>query len=438
MLPLLVCLLTAAGPFLGVLSPRSGEFLLEAVAGGFSLWLAGRVLIGYIPLPSGRNLAWVGGLLVLGTLSARLSPLWSQAVPAWRPTFAGLWIILAMAGVSKGERSFIDEVLRVSGWLLMLIVFYQRLSEGAPRPPGVFPSPAGLSAACLLLLPLAVQREDRLLTGGLVLALCWSGGAGAWLGLAAALMIVRACGIAGFWGGLGAALVCLVVIYGKFQSPEVLDRWRWWTAAWRMAWASPGLGWGPGAFASASSVFLPGGGFAPADAHHLPLQLAAELGWPFAAAWLAGIIHCLRVGGPHKSFGAIAVLVQSLWEPALSAPSNLWLFSYFAGSSISESSHGFNVASRYKPAACVLALGMGWALVRAVEPGVSMTAAPVAAPTSREGRLLSEAARLEAAAEKNPYDARVWAELQRLYTAMGLGDLSAAKAAEGANFRGSR
>lgn len=446
MLPLLVCLLVAAGPALSAAFPAHAPvLLLQAATAGFFLWLAGRVGAGYIPLPSGRSLGWAAVLLLLGTLSARVSPLWVQAAASWRPILAGVWIILAMAGVSKGQRGWIDEFLRASGWVLMAVVFYQRFSEGTPRPTGLFPSTETLAASTLLLIPLAVQREDWILTGGLALALCWSGGPGAWLGLAAALAVVRAAGMAGYWSGLGIGLVCLVAIYGKFQSPEVLDRWRWWAAAWEMAWAKPWLGWGPGSFGAASIAFLPEGPPAAADPHQLPLKIAAEFGWPFAALWGTGVLHCLRVGGPHKSFGAIAVLVQSLWEPGLAAPANWWLFSYYAGSALSESAHGWNVASRYKLPGCVLAAGLGWALVQAAgsSPAVSAAqsrraaaelTAPSGAPLSPE-RMLAAAAHLEEAAELDPFDAATLAELERLYGRLGLAELAQAKAAEGAAVR---
>ncbi len=446
MLPLLVCLLVAAGPALSAAFPeRAPVLLLQAGAGGLFLWMTGRVGAGYVPLPSGRVLAWSAALLLLGTLSARLSPLWSQTAVFWRPMTAGILIVLAMAGVSKGQRGWIDEFLRASGWVLMAVVFYQRFSEGTVRPMGLFLSTQALAASILLLLPLAVQREDWILTGGLSLALCWSGGPGAWLGLAAALAVVRACGVAGYWSGLGIGLVGLVVIYGKFQSPEVVDRWHWWVAAWKLAWAKPWLGWGPGGFGSASVVFLHDGSPVSADPWNLPLRLAAEYGWPFALLWGAGILHCLRIGGPHKSFGAIAVLVQSLWEPGLAAPANWWLFSYFAGSALSESAYGWNVAARYKLPGCVFAAGLGWALVHELgrppalsAPESRRAAAELAggsgAAVPRE-RILEAVAFLEESAERDPFDSATRAQLQRLYGRLGLEDLARAQAAEAAALR---
>ncbi len=443
MLPLLVCLLVAAGPALSAAFPEAAPvLLLQAGAGGLFLWLAGRVGAGYIPLPSDRALAWTAALLLLGTLSSRLSPLWTQTALFWRPMMAGALIILAMAGVSKGQRGWIDEFLRASGWVLMTVVFYQRFSEGTVRPMGLFLSTEALAASCLLLMPLAVQREDWILTGGLTLALCWSGGPGAWLGLAAALAVVRACGLAGYWSGLGIGLVCLVVIYGQFQSPEVIDRGHWWAAAWKMAWAKPWLGWGPGSFESASSAFLHENASAAADPRHLPLKIAAEYGWPFAALWAAGILHCLRIGGPHKSFGVIAVLVQSLWEPGLAAPANWWLFSYYAGSALSESAHGWNVAARYKLPGCVFALGLGWALVHELEtpPVFSASRSRRAAAELSSGpggavpreRILAAAALLEEAAELEPFTAATRVELERLYGRLGFEELARVKAAEAA------
>src|SRR5207245_1863748 len=115
------------------------------------------------------------------------------------------------------------------------------------------------------------------------------------------------------------------------QSPDVLDRWRWWQAAWRMAAARPLLGFGPGTYAYAAPAYLPPDhGLSTLFAHQYPLETAAHMGWPFLLIWAVGLAHFLRRGAPHKRFGAVAVLIQSFWDYPLSVYGNLWLFCYLA------------------------------------------------------------------------------------------------------------
>ena len=59
--------------------------------------------------------------------------------------------------------------------------------------------------------------------------------------------------------GMAVLFGCLVLIYGKLQSPDVQNRWQWWQAAFAMAVRRPLLGFGPGSYAYASPTFAPQG-----------------------------------------------------------------------------------------------------------------------------------------------------------------------------------
>jgi hypothetical protein len=472
LLPLLIGLLVAGGPLLrGAWDLWSQSLLFLCVLTGFSAWVVGRVIVGYVPLPERRLTAWAAALAFLAALSAAISPVPMTAVPAWRWVTLGLAIFPLLSVVSKDERAWIDEAIRVAAWLLLILAFYQRLHEHMPRPPSTFLNQNVFAGTVLMLLPLAVQKRDWLLTAGLVLCLLWARSVGAWLGLASALMLSRrqsAGGVVGYWLGAGIGFVCAVAIYAKLQSPEVLDRVAWWSAAARMAWSRPWFGFGPGSYAFVFPAVAPreGGGLGSLYAHQHFLEAAAENGLPYMLLWAAGLVHVLRRGGTHKRFGALAVLVQSLWDYPLSIPANFWLFCYFAASSSSQSPRGLNVPMRRKlPAALLVAVicaaGFRWAWRRweadrlmaaaverfeegggplevhgllessfayAVDPEAERLCAEMDVKRIQLGQLdprkgvAEAAAHLEAAVALDPFRASNWTALARFYSQLGQQD----------------
>ena len=472
MLPLLIGLLVAAGPLLrGAWDLWAQSLLYLLVVLGLALWAMGRLFVGYFPLPSRRGLAWSAALIAAAGAAACLSPVWAYAVPAWRALALGLWIFPAVAAVSKDQRSAVDEAIRASAWVLLLLAFYQHYHFRMERPPSTFPNQNVFAGTILLLLPLAVQKRDWVLAGGLLLALGWTRSVGAWLGLAGALVASRrSAGVFAYWIGAAVGFGCLVAIYGKLQTPEVLHRWFWWAAAARMALARPLLGFGPGSYAYVLPAYqTPGRDLSSLYAHQHFLETAAECGLPYLAAWVLGLVHCLRRGGAHKRFGALAILIQSLWDYSLSIPSNLWLLCYFAASSSSETSEGVNVPLRRKlPAAiavAALALVLGrsawrrWEADRltaqAVESyqagrgpaaalalldasarlGADPEAERLAAELELSRRDLRAAARhLERATALNPYRASNWTALEGIYRRLGDEEAARRKRREGAAF----
>ena len=220
MLALLIALLVAAGPLLrGAWDLWAQSALFLTVTAGFALWLIGRLAVGFLPIPSRRNLAWTAGLAAAACLSAFFSPVPSFAFPAWRALLLGLWIFPAIAVLSKDERAAVDQAVRASAWVLVLLAFYQHYHEGIPRPPASLLNQNVFAGTVLLLLPLAVQREDWALCAGLVFTLIWARSVGAWLGLAGALMLTRRqVGVFGYWLGASLGVGCAVAFYAKIQS----------------------------------------------------------------------------------------------------------------------------------------------------------------------------------------------------------------------------
>lgn len=408
-LPALVSLLVAGGPLLHGSWDLSAQCLLHLlVVAGLSLWMLSRIVIGFLPIPSNRVLIWTGVLVALSAASAWSSPVPGYANPNWFVFLQGLWIFPAMAALSKDERTYIDQAIRVSAWVLMVLAFHERFSQGVERPVSALLNENLYAGAVLLLLPLALERGDWLLGAGLVWTLLWTRSAGAWLGLAGALaltqrrtrpLLARA--------GVAVVLICAVKVYASLDQPEVLDRWAWWKAAWAMAKDRPLAGYGPGTFASVLSAYrdqVPSGLYS-LYAHQWYLETAAGFGIPFALVWFGGIWRSVMSEGHFKRFAVIAILLHSLWDYTLSVPGLFWLFCYCAASSIPDTPRGVNIPSPYKPVAAVLVLGFGLALggkvltIWAAHRSVSQ-----AQVVLEEGRLAEARERLEAARRLNPRD----------------------------------
>lgn len=463
MLALLVGLLAAAGLLLrGGWDVWAQSLLFLAAAAGTAAWVIARVVVGYVPIPPPKLALWAVALAALAGLSAFTSPLSAYAIESWRVLLLGAWIFCAVAVISKDDRARIDQAVRAAGWFLVLLAFYQHYHDGMPRPASALLNQNVFAGTILMLLPLAVEQRDWFLCAGLAVCFVWAHSVGAWLGLASALVLTRrGKETVGNYAGMAVLFICLVLIYGKLQSPDVLNRVHWWAAAGRMALRRPLLGFGPGAYAYASPSYVTGGPtISTLFAHQHFLETAAECGWPYLLVWAGGLAYFLRRGAPHKRFGAVAVLVQALWDYPLSIAGNFWLFCYFAASTTPQTSLGVNVRSERKAAwaALVLALGLGgcWWAARAweadrlkglaidgfkegrpaeeslalLERSLQLAADPeaerfaaemllAAKPAPSEAQARGAAAHLERAARLNPYRPSTWTALERLYKALG-------------------
>jgi hypothetical protein len=326
----LVALPVALGP----IAAGSDAAIRAAVWAGTALWLLWRVFVGYLPIPSGRNLLWSAVLAALAGLAGR------------QDMMVALWMFPIMTALSKDARGHVDQAVRVSAWLIMALAFYQRWNWAGSAPSSVFPTPAAFAGAALMLIPVALERGDRLLAAGLAAALVWTGSLGAWLGLFSALAVTFR-GRNRFWAWLGVAGAagCAVAVYGQLGSAEWTGRLQEWKEALAMMARRPLLGGGPGA---------------PGEGRQYYLATAAELGIPFALLWFGGLWHSLR-GRSYKQFGLGAVLVQGLWDSPFSSAPNLWLLAYLAASSSSETSEGVAIPSRLRPWAGLLVLLAAWA-----------------------------------------------------------------------------
>ena len=294
---------------------------------GAALWISAGAVRGRLPLPSREPLLWAASLAALSWASAYSSPVRAYALPAWAAAAAGLWLLPAATLLSANDRVRVEQVLRAIAWVLVLLAVHQRF-HGFDRPPSSLLNQNVFAGAILLLLPVAVRRGDVLLAAGLLLCLWWSRSVGGWLGLSVALVLHRrSVGAPAFWAGAAAGFAGLVAAYAKLQSPEVLHRLAWWSAAWRMAADAPWRGLGPGAYAYALPAYV-------ASAPHLNslfahehfLETAAERGWPYLFLWLAGLAVILRRAEPSKRFGPVAALAHGCVDYALSVPGVFWLF----------------------------------------------------------------------------------------------------------------
>jgi hypothetical protein len=474
-LPALVALPVAVGPLLRGSWDIWAQSLIHLITiGGTTLWLLSRTAVGYIPRPSTRNLTWVAVLLVLGLLAVFTSPARGLTYGEWFNFLNALWLFPIMAVVTKDERMRVDTAIRIAAWILMVLAFYQRIQLGDARPSSALVNQNIYAGTILLLLPFAVEKRDWLLAGGLLINLWWAKSVGAWLGLSGALIItLRWRNAAGFWLGACGALLCSVLIYSKFQSPEVLNRWDWWQAAAQMVYDRPLSGYGPGTFAHALHSYRVGGGLSTQYAHQYFLQTAAEYGVLFAIIYFTGLWSCVMRGNSYKRFGALAILLHSFWDWSLSMPANLWLFSYFAASSLRTEERGVNVPLRWKlPVALTVTVVAGFFTVQAwglwgadrAKARASLALAGGDLPTAarelvvakrlapadpnvhlliseihlrgaeKEPQVLhAAAASLEQAAQANPFRAWTWTTLEAVYRRMG-----DARRAHAARLRGAK
>ncbi len=246
---------------------------------------------------------------------------------------AGLFLFPTATLLSQDDRQRVEMFVRVASWVLVLVAAHQRFN-GLAHPISTYASSNGFAGAILLLMPFAARSGDVALTVGLVLCLWWSQCIGAWMGLSVALLTHRrTVGSFAFWMGGITGLTSLVIAYSRLGSPEVTQRWEWWSAAWRMAWQSPWHGFGPGNAAYAHQHFL---------------QTAAECGWPYLALWIFGLAIILRRAPPAGRFGPVAALVQGLMDFPLGLPGVFWLFCLSTAWTLPESERVAAVSARHK------------------------------------------------------------------------------------------
>ena len=475
MLAALVGLQAASGLLLrGAWELWAQSAVLLALILGLALWISTGAARGRLPLPSRTPAVWAAVLTALSFASARLGPVPSYALPAWAAAAAGLWLIPAATLLSSREREAVEQAVRAAAWALVVFAVYQRF-HGQPRPPSALLNQNAFAGAILLLLPFAARRGDVPLAAGLLLCLWWTHSVGAWLGLAAALILHRrAVGALAFWAGALAGFAGLVAAYAKLQSPEVLHRWEWWAAAWRMAAGAPWLGLGPGSFAYALPSFIaPRPELNSLFAHQYFLETAAERGWPYLLLWIAGIAALLRRAPAGKRFGPVAALIHGLFDYALSVPGVFWLFCLSIAWALPESEEAVAVRGGRKIPALALTLclaaaaaywvGGNWAADRlrarafsAGRPDIAGQARRALAaseeirpnPEAARGRAelelagaagpdaperLREAARdLERAVSLDPYRASDWTMLEGVYRRLGRPEDAARARARGA------
>jgi hypothetical protein len=330
---------------------------------------------------------------------------WGAAVPVSLSAAGAAVSLHAVAQKFWGLRALAEEVRGIPG-VPDREAILARLEEG--RAFAAFPTPAALGGFLALALPVTVAAALRsgrrariplwsaaaLQVGGLLCAASATAAAallGAILLAGATRKISRRQLVLG-----GATLVLIVVAIAALRGGEVLDRdhpdspWALRAGNLRAAWAiaadHPWVGVGPGGFGGALPPYLRPGDNETRYAHDLPLQLAAECGFPaavvlavlFFALFLAPLFSRRREDEPPwlggARIGLAAFALQNLADFTAFLPSMLWLAASVRGAASARGDDGEGpavpriggairrpvVAGTLVAAAVMACSGLGW------------------------------------------------------------------------------
>ncbi|MGC9318907.1 MAG: O-antigen ligase family protein, partial [Armatimonadota bacterium] len=439
-LTLVVGLLACVAAALGAGSMRAGVGAIAWPLGGFLAWSALSTVFSVYLHAGLVSMLQLGGYVAILCVFASLF-----REHRWRR--AG-WASIAAAGAVEG-------IAGLREWT-QTVIFQGDLSWrifGTMYNPNVV---AGYLLACLpaaaVVLALAWHnaREDdqrprlALIAAGfaavipcaaLLLTGSRAGMLGAMLG-AAVLAVASPNRIRGRWVVGGLLLVVLLAVAAPpirsrllsatTQSHSAIFRWYTWVGTARMVAARPMVGFGPGTFEHAYSLYAVTG--FTRMAHQTPLQIAAEAGMPALALVLAAVgmllrrmCDGLRAGGLQSvevatGLSAMAALgLQNLvdytwYVPAVGLTLSAAVGLALAAARGEEATPTAGSRARqwlYWPLAVMLAVGT-------VGAGIGLRA-EVLAERGRallgQGRYRMAAGWLRQAAEIDPLDAEIWEDL---------------------------
>jgi len=442
-------------PILGLLPPETRG---EALAGA-ALLVALLTLLLW-PAVSRRSLAPSAVVigLVLAAVSAR-----AGAAPATAIEPVALVVLATAAGIAAAtaasDRRFASLVPGIAAavggaaaahgiyqklWGLERVATIVTADPTIPDAPAMlhkleagrafagFATPAALGGFLALTLPLAVAFAAG--TRGARRAL-WIAAAAVQLGGLAATASVTAAGSLAaasllaflLWrgsrvvllAGLGTLLVLLAAVAMQRGAPldprDPQGPWRQRTANWRAAWEvardNPWLGVGPGAYAEAILAHRRPGDNEARHAHNLPLEIAAEVGWP-AAVLGSGVFFALFLGplwqarddsvGPGRRAAAIGLAsfaLHNLADFTFAMPSILWTAAILRGIVARRSTMGGGLGLLPPHRGFVDATALAAVIVLAVTAALGGVArefrreARAAAHLNEDGRALALAAR---------------------------------------------
>jgi tetratricopeptide (TPR) repeat protein len=452
---MVIALLVCAAVLLGAREVQRGLGGIGWLLGGFLAWNA---------LAVARSVYLHAGLVTLGLFAGIVvAPALFASLFRDRRWRWGGWAAVAVAGALEGVIGLRDWTQTVIfggdvGWRIFGTMFNPNVLAGYL----LATIPAGLVA--LVLAGRSSGRDDRprlgligagfaLLVMGAALLLTGSraGLIGAVLGAATMLVTTPIRVNRRTLVGVAVALVALMalappvrdrIVSAATQSHSALFRWYTWRGTARMIAARPLLGFGPGSFELAYPQYAEVG--FTRMAHQTPLQLAAEAGLPavilmtLAVALLARmLVRGARAGGPTAieataGVGALTALgVQNLADytwyiPAvgitLSAVTGLALAAVRAAEDEAHPAPAARGPGWYRTG---IALTLGVLIACAVGLRAQMLAARGRAELAR-GRYATAAGWLRQAAEIDPLDAEILADLAQATAAAGPGGVQRA------------
>lgn len=439
--------------------------LQRAVLAACLVWLAQRALGPGLPRALwGRRLRpfWAAGALTLISLAA--SPLRGLVFNEWGNYAAGL-LIFAFASFAGPEgRSRVERAALWGAWLLFGLCVLQAFVLKNFLSAVPLTNLNALALYAVMIIPLALSRGAWPLAAAMLILVVWTQSLGAALaGLVGAgfYAVSRPGGRALRENALPLAAlgVLAAAVFYLLQSDSMAGRLAWWRSAWEMFLARPLTGFGWASFTWVSGAFQPAGAFREYSiyAHNYYLEFLAENGLPAAAVWFWAVLAAARARSGLVKYSLIAALTHSLVDFGLSVPANFWLFCWLLaqpreeGETLRPLRRAVLAAAlaALLPAAALLSLD--WRSLAFEKARARAVAAAVAgdfpaaetqlAPALRSslfrapalellGRLgaadrsappgLASAVYFEMALLENPYSARAWAALRRLYSAPGL------------------
>ena len=397
----------------------------------------------------------------LSFFSLILSPFRGYVFNEWGNYAAGLLIFLFASFIKKEERERAERFLLYGAWLVFVLSLLQVfvLENFYAKPP--LTNFNALALYAVMIIPLALDRQQWPLTGAMVILVVWTQSLGAALAgvVAAGIYAASRCKGRELKENIRILLVLGLLagpVFYLLQADSISGRLAWWRSAWDMFSLRPLSGFGHASFTWAQGAFQAEGAFREHSvyAHNYYLEFLSENGIAASIAWFWVLFAAMRRKTGLLKYSVIAALVHSLLDFGLSVPANFWLFCWLLSSPAEEA--GFFRPSRRAAGAALALAGLLLAALAGLDMrslsfekarGRAFAAAQAGRPDLAEAELkpalsggvfrgpalellgnfnlaapgsaFGAAVYYEMALRENPYSSGPWRFLKRIYSVPG-------------------